>query len=277
MSKFEIVTLKTGIKSLRSLEYQETFHPVTGPWAEAQILHVDQQGLRERSQEFEKFVIWDVGFGAAANSLAAVAALQNLSGNVTIHSFEKDLSSLQFALSYAGELGYLEEFRPLLEKLLESGVAQIREDFLWKLHVGDFRKQLENSGLPSPHAILYDPYSPQSNPEVWNLEHFEALYLRLDSNVPCLLTNYTRSTAVRVTLLMAGFFVGRGCEVGEKAETTVVSNRLDLLQDPLGPIWLDRVRVSGNAAPMRGDVYSQGRISPQDFERLCAHPQFCTA
>jgi hypothetical protein len=112
------------------------------------------------------------------------------------------------------------------------------------------------------------------NPEMWTQDHFSRIRSKLHPEVPCLLTNYTRSTAVRVTLLLAGFFVGIGCEVGEKAETTVASNRLDLLERPLEKSWLERVRISRNSAPMKGPVYSQAYISEEEFERLKNCPQF---
>jgi hypothetical protein len=38
---------------------------------------------------------------------------------------------------------------------------------------------------------------------------------------------------LRVTLLLAGFFVGRGMPTGLKEETTVAANTRSLLDDPL--------------------------------------------
>jgi hypothetical protein len=90
---------------------------------------------------------------------------------------------------------------------------------------------------------------------------------------PCLLTNYTRSTAVRVTLLLAGFFVGCGHATGEKDQTTVASNTLDLLDEPLDAAWLRRVERSTRSGPHRAHGGEQ-RISSADMERLRQHPQF---
>ena len=109
---------------------------------------------------------------------------------------------------------------------------------------------------------------------MWSLEHFRLLRARMHPDVSCLLSNYTRSTAVRVTLLLAGFFVGVGCEVGEKAETTLASNCLEMLDRPLDRAWLDRVKVSGNAAPLSAQASPQAPITPEDFESLQRCPQF---
>lgn len=283
---FTLITLKTGIISLRSLEFNETFHPVTGPQIEAGILHVNQQRLIERCAQAGaaggKFVIWDVGFGAAANALAAIEALQESQTDIEFHSFDKTLSPLTFALQHTRELEYLAPHEKNLRSLITDREVNVTPHLKWKLHLGNFlefvkrtdhRKDLSAS-LSPPHAIFYDPYSPVGNPEMWTLEHFTALRAQLAENVPCLLTNYTRSTAVRVTLLLAGFFVGIGCEVGEKAETTIATNRLELLRNPLNANFLKRVQISENAAPMRALKYSKSRISTEDFELLRQLPQF---
>jgi len=280
---FELVTLKTGVISLRALDNKETFHPVTGPKVEASILHVQQQRLVERSLELAKtsngsgkFVIWDVGLGAAANVLTAIEAIENQENNaatIEIHSFDKSTAPLEFAIAHSRELGYLEAHHDKLNRLVAERRIQITPRLTWILHLGDFQETVMDITLPAPHAIIYDPYSPVGNSEMWSLAHFTRLRSRLDPEVPCLFTNYTRSTAVRVTLLLAGFHVGIGSEVGEKAETSVASNDLRMIQRPLERSWLERVRISKNSAPMTGP-YSLAPISEEDFERLKKCPQF---
>lgn len=270
------MALKSGINSLRSVALGETFHPVTGPWVEANVLHVEQQRLVERSRGTPKFVVWDVGFGAAANVLAAIEALkvENSGTEIEIHSFDRTTAPVEFALEHAQELVYPAPHRELLHQFLQEKQANIPNRIQWQLHLGDFRNQIQELQLPAPHAILYDPYSPVSNPEMWSLEHFQRLRTCLDPQSPCLLTNYTRSTAVRVTLLLAGFYVGVGLEVGQKAETTVASNQLELLRRPLGQDWLKRIRQSTNSAPMRGQTYSKAPMTPDEYARLQDLPQF---
>lgn len=275
MSGFELVPLKTGVVSLRSLENMETFHPVTGPRVEATVLHVKQQRLLERAIRTPgPFVIWDVGFGAAANALAAVEAFEGFGGPVEIHSFDKTTAPVEFAISHSVELEYLHRHLEKLELLLTEKQIKLPDQILWNLHLGDFRERIEDRSIPAPHAMLYDPYSPVGNPDMWNLSHFENLYRRLDPNVPCLLSNYTRSTAVRVTLLLAGFYVGIGAKVGEKNETTVAANRIELIERPLRRGWIEKVRVSKNSVPLTGSRYSQGLIGKCDFDRLARLPQF---
>jgi hypothetical protein len=108
IDSFEIVTVASGARSLRSLNHGETFHPVVGPMAEARGLHVAQQRMTERARGYgaDPFVVWDVGLGAAANALAVVEAFSGITSPVELHSFDRTIKPLEFALHHASELGY---------------------------------------------------------------------------------------------------------------------------------------------------------------------------
>jgi hypothetical protein len=271
---FELVTLRGGERSIRSVAHGETMHIGTDPVTEAGELHVRQQGLSGRASSWKgpgPFVVWDVGLGPAANAVAVIRCLLETGSRAEIHSFEIDTAVLEFALRHSRELGYLAGWERAAERLLSDGYSEPAPGVRWILHRGDF--SLRRTELPAPSSILFDPYSPARNPEMWNLEIFRRLLACTRAEIPCLLTNYTRSTSARVTMLMAGWFVGRGVPTGDKEETTVASNRRDLLDAPLDAAWLDRVRSSTNAAPIRG-ACPAGPASAEDLSKLRAHPQF---
>jgi tRNA U34 5-methylaminomethyl-2-thiouridine-forming methyltransferase MnmC len=269
--EFQIVTVQSGARSVRSRKFGETFHPVIGPMAEARALHVRGQRLAERAAAAKgAFVVWDVGLGAAANAVAVLEAC--VDRPVEIHSFDRAIEPLAFALRHADELEYLAPFRSTIEALLVKERARIGK-IEWHFHRGDFGETMHRAGIPAPHAVLYDPYSPATNADMWTLEHFTRLHTRLDPARPCLLTNYTRSTAVRVTLLLAGFFVGRGHATGEKDQTTIAANAPGLLDDPFPHSWLDRVVRSTRSAPLRSGK-DGAPIAVEDLARLRAHSQF---
>lgn len=287
--RFELVELPGGLRTLRVAATKQVFHPVIGPVAEAERIHLAGTRLVERVNGLPaggEFNVWDVGLGAAANALTAVRALQGQPAGaagrtVRVLSFDRTLAPLEFALRHAAELGFLRGFEAALGELM-TGRGEVRLPFPgggwleWTLHPGDFRARLADAApLFPPHAIFFDPYSPAVNPEMWTLGLFRLFHERLSPAAPCLLTTYTRSTAVRVTLLLAGWFVGIGGATGEKDETTVAANDPALLAHPLGRRWLEKVDVSANAAPLRdAAVYSRQPIGAADFEQLRAHPQF---
>lgn len=284
-SGFRLVRLAGGAFSLRSLAHQETFHPVLGPAREAEALYLNQLALRSRLlQEPARFAIWDVGLGAAGNALAILHATRDLEIPLHLASFDCTLEPLEFALEHAGCLGYFGDYAPHLRRLIAEGGIEFRngrQPVRWELHRGDFPALLAPApdgsttpASPSPRAILWDAYSPATNPAMWTLPLFALLHRRLDPAVPCSLATYSRSTMLRATLLLAGFYVGRGHATGEKEETTVAATHPHLVGEPLGQRWLQRVSQSTCAEPLRTPAYSRAPISPASWQALRQHPQF---
>lgn len=271
---YQLVRLKNGTFSVRSKAEGETFHPVVGPVAEAEALYVKQLRLRERiAAHSGEFVIWDVGLGAAANVVTVLRAVADLKCDLSVHSFDYTTEPLAFALRHTQELDYLAGFENDARELIESGHSRNGN---WKLHLGDFPTRLQhpNPPAPAPHVILFDAFSPAKNPAMWSAPLFADLFRCLDPNRPCAMPTYSRSTMLRVTLLLAGFYVGAGHATGEKEETTIAANSLELLDEPLAPEWLDRARRSRSAEPMWTPEYRQAPLTERTLSALLQHPQF---
>lgn len=279
---YQLVQLKNGSWSVRSLVAAETFHPVVGPVEEADALYVQQLRLPERfaATGDTPFVIWDVGLGAAANVLVVLNSLRHLAGRIRVVSFDHTLEPLRFAAAHAEKLGYLVPFSAAVERLLAEGRVEFdngESRVEWEVHPGDFPERLAAPNAvnwPRPHAILFDAYSPARNPAMWTLPLFTRLRELADPDTPCALATYSRATLLRVTLLRAGWFVGVGHATGEKNETTLAANRPELISEPLGPTFLDRANRSSSAEPMPGPTYQQHPLSEVSRQAIAAHPQF---
>jgi S-adenosyl-L-methionine-dependent methyltransferase len=289
-TSYQLVQLPGGTHSLHSLAYGETLHPVVGPVAEAESLYVNQLRLRERLKNYAgEFVIWDVGLGAAANALTVLRAIREIPRAIRLVSFDDTTEPLEFGLQNAAALGYFGGYEKQLETLLRTHQVTFRngeQSVNWQLHSGDFPTLLAGAleerhsqtvaskwGV-APHIILFDAFSPAKNPDMWTLPLFTNLFRMLDPQRSCVLPTYSRSTLLRVTLLLAGFFVGVGQATGVKAETTIAANTPERVAEPLGRKWLQRARVSGSAEPLHDAVYRQLPLAGATWERLRAHPQF---
>jgi queuine tRNA-ribosyltransferase len=142
----------------------------------------------------------------------------------------------------------------------------------WQLLRGDFLEHLE--AAPPPDLIFYDPFSSKTDTALWQAEVFARIHRQCQPK-PAELYTYSASTAVRVALLLAGFFVAEGVGTGPKATTTVAFSRLDASATPAGPRllgaeWLARWRHSGSK-------YPPGLVEAQKVEvARCieGHPQF---
>jgi hypothetical protein len=280
--EYQLVQLRNGAQAVYAAGYDEKMHPGLGPAAEAEALYVRQLNIRERMrQSAGEFVVWDVGLGAAANALMLLRLTRDLPCPLRMISFDDTSGPLEFALTQPGQLGYLHGYESIVRQLLDQQAIEFTDgahSVRWEFHLGDFPTWLggdsQKRTQPPPHAVFCDAFSPAKNPAMWTLPVFEKLFRLLAPSRPCNLTTYSRSTMLRVTLLLAGFFVGRGVATGLKEETTVAANTLGLLEQPLGPDWLGRAFRSGSAEPMRAPIYQQYQLAASSRETLRAHPQF---
>ena len=281
--RYSLVQLANGVFSVRSLAEAETFHPVIGPAAEAEALYLRQLRIPERlAGHAGEFVVWDVGLGAAANVLGVLRGVRGAAAPLRVVSFDHTSEPLEFGLAHAAQLGYFGGYETAVRELLDRDRAEFDnggQRVVWELHPGDFPALAAAPAaraLPKPHAILFDAYSPASNPAMWTLPLFTSLFGLLDPARPCSLATYSRSTLLRVSLLLAGFYVGAGHATGEKEETTIAANALDLISEPLDRAWLGRVRRSTSAEPLHTPVYRQAPLSAANWDRIQLHPQFAS-
>lgn len=265
---FEVVTTSAGAISIRNKVLNETMHNPVGPWVEANTLYIDQSDLKRHLtvSTSEEFVLFDVGLGAAANALAALAAARSVGSNhrpLRIVSFERELELLRFALEHASYFDHFHGYEIALAQILEKGFWS-EGPITWELRHGDFLDHIEKE-THRPHLIFFDPYSSKVNQEMWTTECFRKIrrLSREPSEGGTFLYTYSQATRIRVALICAGFSVGYGSATGLKSETTEATTDPARLKSPLGKTWLDRWRKSHLRYP-----YDCKAEDEQAFDRL---------
>jgi tRNA U34 5-methylaminomethyl-2-thiouridine-forming methyltransferase MnmC len=285
--KYSVRYLPHGEPTIYSEREGETFHCGLGPLAESKLLYVDQLELDKKwslTTESAPWVVWDIGLGAAANATAVLSSWKAApGGHLHLVSFEQTLAPLECALEAHGKnsahFEYLRGWdwnRLLSHRLLKERGEE--KSMTWEWMLGDFVEGMSQtlSGprkWPSPNAILYDSYSPARNYDMWRLDHWRKLFEYCKDN-DTMAVSYSRATGVRVTLMLAGFFAGRGCPTGIKDETTLAATRLENLRDPFDQRWLQRVHRSHRSHPFTSDTFEGLPISEAWFHELSRHPQF---
>jgi queuine tRNA-ribosyltransferase len=258
LGDYEIHTSAQGFSSIRQISSGEVMHSVNRPSDEANKLYVEQSllasRLLKRESQADELVIWDVGLGAASNAMAAIHCFErchaengeNALRRLRLVSFEQDLDPLTLAAKDPGRFPHLRHGAPF--KILESGKWEHASSLLqWELLKGDFPGFIESATVPN--LIFYDPFSSKTDAALWTAEIFARIFKRCLAKSAELYT-YSASTAVRVALLTAGFFVAEGVSTGPKSETTIAFTRVKGAGDHpfsprlLGQDWLTRWRRS---------------------------------
>jgi queuine tRNA-ribosyltransferase len=263
LGDYEIHISVQGFSSIRQMSSGEVMHSVTAPSDEANKLYVEQSFLASRLLKREakahELVIWDVGLGAASNAMAAIHCFErgyaehgeNVLRPLRLVSFECDLDSLILAAKHPGRFPHLRHPAPF--QILKNGQwAHASSRLQWQLLKGDFRGFIESATIPD--LIFYDPFSSKTDAALWTAEIFSRIFKRCLPKSAELYT-YSASTAVRIALLTAGFFVAEGVGTGPKSDTTIAFTRAKGAEDhPLAPRllgqeWLTRWRRSGAKFP----------------------------
>ena len=88
--------------------------------------------------------VWDVGLGSAGNALHLMRAHEKTPRKLRLHSFDKTLGGLRFALDHAEKFPYLHGFERPLETLMQESEVHFQWQHLevhWKLHLGDLSQK----------------------------------------------------------------------------------------------------------------------------------------
>jgi len=177
----EIHTAPEGFVSIRHVGTGEVMH--SGAALEHGQRFVQCAGLTERLRAeapgSEPLALWDVGLGAAANTMAVVQRYEELAATGPVRpllliSFENDLDSLRLAARHNKLFPYLRHAGPA--GILKRGRWQSKEHagLTWVLVFGNFLETMSHAPA-LPDVVLYDlPFGP-AHEALWSAEAFRRL------------------------------------------------------------------------------------------------------
>jgi queuine tRNA-ribosyltransferase len=273
---FRVHESPDGFSSIQHVPSGEIMHAANHPDVEAERVYVEQSVsiAQALASPARPLVVWDVGLGAAHNAMALIRKLDATPAHapISIVSFERDLDAFRLALGLQRSFPHLRHPAPHI--LAHAGVYR-RDGLEWTVHEGDFLATFASA--PQPDVIFYDPFSSKVDTEMWSFATFQKLFAHLERSVE--LFTYRSSTALRTSMLAAGFHVARGVASLPKPETTIAlkiagpdSHRDFSRHAFLGREWLDR--------RARSSARFGADIAPEHHQQLeqaiRSHAQFCS-
>lgn len=227
----EVVITRSGEAAMRDRLTGELMHPVVGPRIES-AHYVSACRLRERlcepaaapsstgasqpagAMDPTELVLLDVGLGAGSNAMAAWQLSQSLVAaprRLRILSFDRSLAALQLALApeHAPAFGFEGDAHAAARALCVEQRCE-RPRTSWEYRHGDLLESLAQLPPACADLVLWDPFSPAANPELWGYRAFGLL--RRACRAGASVHTYSAATAVRSALLLAGFAVGHALQ-----------------------------------------------------------------
>jgi len=201
----QIILTQDGSHTVAIPELQVTYHSTFGAVQESKHVFIEA-GLIPLLQSHHHIHILEVGFGTGLNALLSLGETEKNGGSIAytaIEPFPLAKEEIQ-TLNYCDQL-----LRPEWKLYFQQmhACAWEREEPL----TPRFSIYKTMSPLQEYHAkhtqqlIFFDAFAPAAQPELWEREVFDKLYLLLDPGG--ILVTYCSKGSVRRTMQDAGFII----------------------------------------------------------------------
>lgn len=227
MHNTSIYLCKDGSHTLYSEKFHQHYHNPNGAIAESKHVFFDTPGLIDNIKRSNSYHIFEVGFGTGLNLLLLLDLLNGVNTNseIVFRSVEAYPLNLEQAmrLNYPEKLELMNasEILACIFRNLNPGLnrIQVKKNVLLKLFIGTFNQH------PDPdykfNSILFDPFSPDANPDLWSNHVFKKLASWSSRDV--LLSTYGAASAARAAMAAAGWKVAQAPGALGKREMTIAA------------------------------------------------------
>ena len=202
------IPTKDGSYTMYNNEFDEHYHSISGAYEEALEKHVKPLQIENGMK------ILDFCFGLGYNSIVATHFYTDLS----ILGLEKDLSIIQ-AIEKLQVPEELEKSYSFYRNLAILRTVTDERGNTISIIVGDAKNTIKEISEADFDRVFFDPFSPQKQPQMWDLIIFQQLYRILKKNGK--LSTYSCAKWIRENMKKAGFLVIDGPCVGRKSPSTI--------------------------------------------------------
>lgn len=198
-----VVSTSDGSNTLFSELYNQHYHNIKeGAISESIIKHVSPS-INYHIQK-EDLNILDICFGLGYNTFSTIHFIKKYSLNIKVNIFSPELDSN--LIKSLVNFNFPKEFNCFKHIIRELCSNNFYEDDNIKieLFVGDAREYIKSLPKDFFHIIFQDAFSSDVNFELWTKEYFDDLFAIAKKD--CIVTTYSISSRVRLSMAEAGFF-----------------------------------------------------------------------
>tara|TARA_Y100000310_G_scaffold295322_1_gene326548 strand:+ start:202 stop:867 length:666 start_codon:yes stop_codon:yes gene_type:complete len=200
-------------------EVGESYHSFTGAVEEALKKYAIPCKISTISKEKGEISILDVCFGLGYNSAMAIdlALKENPGCKIEIIGLEYDPEIIQKIQEVNPPIKFFQHYKNLTPKELEFQEGNVKV----KLLLGDAKKTVKQLKNDHFDAIFFDPFSPKTAPEMWQVPFFKEMTRVLKKK--SILATYSCARIVRENMAQAGLFYYDGPIVGRRGPGTIAT------------------------------------------------------
>ncbi len=212
-----------GSNTLYSTKYNQHFHDLkTGAIKESLNKHVIPSLTLKK--ELKKLKILDICFGIGYNTFSTIYYIleNNLDINLEIYSPELD-EKLVRSLDKFDFPKEFEKIKHIIDSIAKT-FSYEDENIKIEVFIGDARKYIKT--LSDIDIVYQDAFSSDVNKELWSVEYFQDIF-KLCKN-DAIMTTYSISTNVRLSMYEAGFFIYEINPSGNRKQTIALKSKKDI-------------------------------------------------
>lgn len=196
----------------------ESYHSQTGAVEEALKKYAIPCNIKELAKS-GSIKILDVCFGMGYNSAMAidVALQENPSCKIEVIGLECDHNIIEKVQEVNPPISFYKNYK----KINKNNMGFEEGNISVKVVLGDAREMAKK--LPENYfdAIFFDPFSPKTAPEMWQVPFFKEMYRVMKSSA--ILATYSCARIARENMSKAGLFYDDGPIVGRRGPGTIAT------------------------------------------------------
>ncbi len=216
----EQVITGDGTVTFKNKTGNETYHSMSGAEDEAKKKYADL--IAQNKIKKDEIVIYDVCFGLGYNTAATIDKITEQ--KTRFYCFENDkeiLTKIPLIQTSFNSYGLIRE--AIKNFLIRQETEVLTPNTEIRIVFGDFRDKIKEKREFADY-VLFDPFSPKNNPELWSEDVFKSIYNKMTDE--SYLFTYSCARWIRENMTQAGFEVIDGPIVGRRSPSTIAKKKI---------------------------------------------------